>query len=115
MKPTHSLLLLVSDTILSDIYERRLAGAGWKVHAARTLAEAERKAVRARPTVFLLDVKAVEDLVTTLKRLKSLPTMLRTQIVLLSDDQPVKHDVHEVVYTRHISPHDLLKKLSMLV
>jgi DNA-binding NarL/FixJ family response regulator len=48
--------------------------------------DGERRASKSPPAILMLEIDCVADIVAEVKRLRSLPTLIRTKIVLLAKD-----------------------------
>ena len=117
-----SILLLLSDPRLRDIYLSRFEREGWVAEEALHLKDAERRAVQLRPAVFLIDHKLIDDAKATLKHLNSLPTMVRTKIVVLARElsrQAMKELVaagaDDVIMSGHSTPQEVIKRMHSLI
>ncbi len=116
-----AILFLMSDARLRDVYVSRFERDGWTVDTASSLLDAERRAVQLRPAVFFIQHAFLEDAKLAFKRLRSLPTLLKTRIVV-ADKHLARQDIdtvlaagaHEVIITAHCSPDALLKRMNQL-
>lgn len=79
-----SILLISSDAKLADIYGRKFENDGWDVEIAESIIEGDRKLLKIRPNVIFLDADCVVDLSLEIKRLKKMPTILKTKLVIYS-------------------------------
>jgi DNA-binding response OmpR family regulator len=117
-----AILFLVPDARLRDIYVSRFERDGWEVDAATNLTDAERRAVQLRPSILFIHHTLLESTKTTFKRLRSLPTLLKTRIVIADKhlsreavDEVLKAGAHEVVMTAHLTPQALVKRMNQLI
>lgn len=119
-KPT--ILLALHDLHLAAIYARQFARDGWEVEVIDKLPAAELRAVQFRPSIMLLDAKELPSLTKDLQRLRTLPTLLKTKLVLLADQTEHTH-VHEAlaagaaeyVLAPHCSPSSLVTRMKRLL
>lgn len=79
-----SILIVACDPYLAGIYGRKFELDGWEVDIAETLTDGERKATRMRPSVIILDADCAADISAEVTRLKALPTLLRSHVVILA-------------------------------
>ena len=80
------ILLILCDPYLAGIYGRKFERDGWDVDVEEQVANGERRAAKTQPDVLLLEVDCVADIIKEVKRLRSLPTLIRTKIVLLAKE-----------------------------
>lgn len=118
MTPSPSVLFVTAASVLADIYIRRFERQGWDAYVVSELGEAERKAVRLRPTVLMIDADTVEGIVDELKRLKRLPTLMKTNIIVFAKhaSHAFVHDAlaagaHDVILTPHMKPTELVDRI----
>ena len=117
-----SILLVGCDDHLSRIYARRLERDGWTVDVSPNLHSGEQKASRMRPNVLFLDDSCAVDILEEIKRLRRLPTLLKTKIVLLSRHGDFAHiqeallvGVDMYLVEKHFSPSELVNKMKTLI
>jgi len=91
-----SILFTACDPRLMSILGRRLSADGWKVEEAENLLDAERKGARSRPKVLLIDTSCSIEIWKEVKRLRVMPTLKNTKIVLLS----ATGDIREISESR---------------
>ena len=84
MAKSPSILIVGCDPHLVGIYGRKFELDGWEVDIAETLPEGERKATKMRPSVIILDSECAADISGEVKHFKTLPTLLKTKIVILA-------------------------------
>lgn len=82
------------------------------------LVDAERKAVRMRPNVLVIDVASLAEAEADVKRLRRLPTLLKTTIVVLARratreaiDELLDAGAHEVILTPHTTPSHVVEHI----
>lgn len=117
-----SLLISACDDVLAGIFVRRFSREGWDVVVVDGIKDAEYKAVKMRPSIFLLDTSCAIDVANAVKRLHALPTLRKTKIVLLSEraDMPsiragLAAGASEYVLTRHVIPAEVVTKMKKLI
>lgn len=108
---TPSVLIVDTNSAVGVAYARHFERRSWEVAVVSTLLDAERKAVRMRPTVLVVDVLSLAEAEADIKRLRTLPTMLKTKIVVLARGATPEHvasllaaGVHELILTPHTTP-----------
>lgn len=94
VRPT--ILIAACDAYLALVYGRQFEREGWSVTVVDSVAEAERRAVRIRPSVLLFEAACVVDAAAEVRRLKALPTLLKSHIVVLSDGAHM-HAIRDVL------------------
>jgi len=72
------------DPYLAGIYGRKFERSGWDVDIEEDVVSAERHGAKSPPHVLVLDIDCVADPVAQVKELRSLPTLMRTRLVLLA-------------------------------
>lgn len=117
-----AILLLLPDARLRDIYASRFEREGWEVDSSATLLDAERRAVQLRPSILLIHYSLIENAKATFKRLRSLPTLLKTKIVIIDRhlprvaiDELLKLGAEDVVMTAHLTPQGLVTSMTHLI
>jgi DNA-binding response OmpR family regulator len=88
---TTSILIVACDAYLAGIFGRKFELDGWDVEIAESLEEGERKSAKMRPSIFLLDVDCVSDTEAQVRRLRSLPTLQKTKLVMLASRGDRRH------------------------
>jgi len=106
-----AVLIVDSSAAQGASYARHFERRGFVTAIVTTLLDAERKAVRMRPTVLVIDVMSLTEAKTDIKRLRSLPTLLKTKIVVLARratssqvDELLTAGAHELILTPHTTP-----------
>lgn len=84
MPATLSILIVACDPYLAGIYGHKFELDHWQVEIAENFAEAKRLATKSRPAIILLEDGCVDDVAEEIKKVKALPTLLKTKIVVLS-------------------------------
>lgn len=117
-----AILFLMPDARLRDIYLSRFERDGWEVDSATNLVDAERRAVKLRPTILFINYEVLDDVKTAFKRFKSLPTLLKAKIVIgaraltrTQVNETLGAGAIEVVITAHITPQALVKRMNQLI
>lgn len=118
MTSSPSVLLVTAASVLADIYVRRFERQGWDAYVVGELGEAERKAVRLRPTVLMIDADTVTGVVNEITRLKRLPTLMKTSIIIFAKHatHAFVHDAlaagaHDVILTPHTKPTEVVDRI----
>lgn len=117
-----AILILLPDARLRDIYASRFERDGWEVDSAGNLVDAERRAVQLRPAVLLIHYSLIENIKATFKRLRSLPTLQKTRLVVAERNLPraevdelLQAGAHAVIMTAHLTPQALVKSMTQLI
>lgn len=117
-----SIVLAACDEKLAGIYGRKFEHEGWLVEVVASVQEAEHASVQLRPSVMLLDASCSVDMAREVKRLKALPTLLRTKIVILaaqSDrrkiDAALAAGASDYLLVGHFVPIEAVAKMKRLV
>ena len=117
-----AILFLIPDARLRDIYVSRFERDGWEVDSATNLTDAERRVVQLRPAVLFVHHAILENVKTAFKRFRSLPTLLKTKIVIVDKhlsreavDEVLAAGADEVVMTAHLTPQALVKRMNQLI
>lgn len=117
-----SLLIAACDDVLAQIYARRFRAEAWEVEVVARVAEAEHKAVQMRPAILLVDASCTVDMAKEVCRLKALPTMLRTKIVVFAEQASQAH-IHaaldagavEYILAAHVTPAEAVAKMKRVL
>ena len=106
-----SVLIVDSSAAQGASYARHFERRGFTAAVVTALLDAERKAVRMRPDVLMIDVVSLSEAEADIKRLRTLPTLLKTRIVVLAKrasalqvQQLLTAGAHELVLTPHMTP-----------
>ena len=117
-----SLLIVACDAYLAGIYGRKFEMDGWDVDIVETMDEGERRAAKMRPSVLLLDVDCVVDTEASVRRMRSLPTLLKSKIVLLAGKGDREHieaarnaGADAYLLLGHFVPQEAVTKLNALL
>lgn len=121
MAGKQSILLAACDFTLAGIYGRKFEREGWEVEVVESLAEAEHAAVRMRPSVLLFDASCTTDVAKEIRRLKALPTLMRSKIVVLTDfahraqiDAALAAGASDFLLVGHFVPIEAVEKMKRL-
>lgn len=117
-----SLVLAGCDAYLAGAFARRFEREGWDVTTVPSVADAEHVAVRLRPSVLMFATSCVLDPAAEVKRLRALPTLLHTHIVLLcarAHMPGVRAALHagaaDYLLVGHALPADVVERMKRLV
>ncbi len=117
-----SILIIACDPYLAGIYGRKFELDGWEVAINESLIDGERSAAKLRPNIILLDDECLTDVAGEVKRLKSLPTILKSKIVLLGSEgdreeiaEALKAGAADYLLTGHFVPQEAVQKMRRLV
>lgn len=120
--PKPTLLIVASDATLSAAFARCFERDGWDVVVVTSVKDAEHAAVRLRPNVLMLHTACTLDPAAEVKRLRALPTLLRTRIVVLADraHMPGITAAHaagaaEYLLVGHTVPGDVVARMKQLI
>jgi DNA-binding response OmpR family regulator len=119
-KPT--ILLAIQDLHLAEIFARQFEHDGWETEVVDRLPDAELRAVQFRPNIIIIDVNDMADAAAEIRRLQTLPTLLKTKIVLLAHEthhlkihEALKAGAADYVLTGHLTPSSLVSKMKRLL
>lgn len=122
MASAPTILIVACDSYLAGIYGRKFELDGWEVDIAETLAEGEKKATKIRPAVILLDADCAVHISEEVKRIKRLPTMLKTKIAILAsfgDREEIQRSFEagadSYLLLGHFVPQEVVKKMRKLI
>lgn len=117
-----SILIVACDPYLAGIYGRKFELDGWEVDIAETLPDGERKATRMRPSVIILDADCAADISGEVMRLKALPTLLRSRVVILAGNgdrkeiqNALKAGADTYLLLGHFVPQEAVAKMRALL
>ncbi len=116
-------MFVMKDHKLRTILTARFEKENWKVEGAEDVEEGERKAVRFRPKVFVVEqLEAGEPIKKLLKHFRSLPTLHTAKIVFLLKspsreyvDEAYKAGADGVMLWGSLSPQDMIKFFTKLL
>lgn len=77
-------MIVDSDPYLAGIYGRKFELDGWEVEVAESLAEGEKKAIKLRPNIIMVDADCAGEIGEEIKRLKAMPVLIRSKLVILA-------------------------------
>ncbi len=115
-------LIAACDRLLAGIYGRTFEREGWQVEVVADVKEAEHRAVLLRPNVLLLESDCAANVAAEVRRLKTLPTLLHAQIIILA--QQAQHSdiqaaltagANDVVLVGHLTPAEAVAKVKRFV
>lgn len=117
-----SMLIAACDMFLAGVYSRKFEREGWDVEVMENVRDAELRAVQMRPSVLLFEADCVVDAAAEVKRLRGLPTLHKTPIVILADRAHAK-DVHgalkaganDYLLIGHFVPAEAVSKMKKLI
>lgn len=119
---TFSILIIACDPYLAGIYGRKFERDNWNVEIAENILEGERMAIRSRPNIILLDDECSIDISEEVKRLKSLPTILKTKIVVLAKEgdkqkisQSLRAGADDYLLLGHFVPQEAVQKMRKML
>lgn len=114
-----AILMVLPDARLRDIYLSRFERDAWLAESANTLVDAERRAVQLRPTVLFVHGEFMTDIRQTFQHLRSLPTLLKTAIVVADtrlSPATVRElftaGAHDVLSLLHLTPLGVVKRMN---
>lgn len=117
-----SILIVACDTHLSGIFTRRFEADGWDVEVAESSADAERRAMKMRPSVILFDDDCVDSLTDEVARFRKMPTLTKTKLAVAV---PVAESAHVrdvldagadmYLIHGHFVPQELVQKMKRLI
>ncbi len=117
-----TIVILSCDQHLAEIYTKKFQRQGWVVSLAEDLETAEKKSIKLRPQILLLDTECSIDILVDVKRLQALPTMQQTKIVLMTHrgDKKLIEEAHKLgvsgfLIFGHFSPHEIAQTLKKLI
>ena len=117
-----SLLVAACDAYLAGAFARRFEREGWDVRTVDNVKDAEHVAVQMRPSVLLLQTVCTPDPAAEVRRLRALPTMRKTHIVLLADhahmpgvNAALASGAAEYLLEGHVIPAEAVEKMKRLV
>lgn len=122
MPKAPSIVIVACDNYLAGIYGRKFELDGWEVEIAETLEEGERKAMKMRPSIILLDADCAVDISDEVRRLKRMPTILKSKIAILAsigDREEIDHALlagaDSYLLLGHFVPQEAVKKMRRLI
>ncbi len=122
MADTPSILIIACDPYLAGIYARKFEKDGWVTEVVENLEEGERKSSKMRPDIILLDNGCTVDVSAEVKRIKALPTILKSKIVILTkagDREEIervrKAGASDYLIFGHFVPQEAVQKMRKLL
>lgn len=117
-----SLLVAACDAYLAGAFARRFAREGWEVSIVDSVKDAEHTAVQMRPSVLLLQTSCVADPAAAVRRIRALPTMRKTHVVLLADhahmpsvNEALAAGAADYLLVGHVIPAEAVQKMKRIV
>ena len=119
-KPT--VVLLTTHATLAAVYERHLEHVGAKVVTVRDVGDIERRAVKVRPALLLLDEESVEDASVDIVRLRKQPVFSKTRMMVIcrhatSAQVQALHAAgsDDIMLTLHHTPRDIASRVQTIL
>lgn len=75
-------LILATDALFRGVLVRRFEKEGWEVEESSHADDAERRAVRFRPHVVVVEMHKIKETIFLLHRWKSLPTLTQARVIV---------------------------------
>jgi DNA-binding response OmpR family regulator len=117
-----SILIVACDPYLAGIYGRKFELDNWDVEIAETLEDAERKSMRFRPSIILLDADCSADISIEVRRLRGMPTILRSKLVVLASngdkkeiERSMEAGADSYLLLGHFVPQEAVQKMRRLL
>ncbi len=125
MSQPPTILFALPDQHLAAIFARQFTHDGWLSETVATLTEAELRAVQLRPNVIIFDATVITQaaaLAAEIKRLKNLPTLLKTKLIVLGDaahmrliNDALAAGATDYILLPHLTPNALVARLRRLL
>ncbi|MEK9155428.1 MAG: hypothetical protein AAB839_02150 [Patescibacteria group bacterium] len=119
-KPT--VVLLTTHATLAAVYERHLEHLGMKVVTVRDIGDVERRAVKVRPALLLLDESSVKDAAADIVCLRKQPVLNKTRLMILCRHATSEqiHALHsagsdDIMLTSHHTPRDIASRVQTIL
>ena len=117
-----SLLVAACDDYLAGAFARRFTREGWEVVTVASVKDAEHTAVQMRPSVLFLHTACVADPAAEVRRLRALPTMRSTRVVVLADrahmpavNAALAAGAADYLLVGHVIPAEAVEKMKRLL
>lgn len=117
-----AILLCIRDGLMAEIYAARFAREGWEVTTVDALRGIEAHAVQHRPSVVLIDVDVTSEPAAEISRLRRLPTLQHTKLVLfapsadsLTITRAIEAGADGFILARHIVPRAAVEEMRRLL
>ncbi len=122
-KHSPSLILVLEDAHLRAILAERFEREGWSTVQAEDAEDGERRALKARPDIFFIEIhKDAPSIAKLLKRWKALPTLMKAKIVLYFAkaerghlNEALEAGASQVILSGTLPPKDIVKSLTRLL
>lgn len=119
--PKLSILIVACDQYLAGIYGRKFELDGWEVEVAETIEDGERRSIKLRPSIILLDAGCAVDISHEVSRMRGLPTILRSKIVIMASngdrkeiDRSLQAGADSYLILGHFVPQEAVQKMRRL-
>lgn len=123
MRGTHPTLLVAAcDAYLAGAFARRFEREGWDVVLVERVKDAVDVAVQMRPQIFVFEAACTPDPALEVRRLRALPTMQKTRIVVLTERMPMSGvnaaldaGASDVLLVGHVVPVEAVARMKKLI
>jgi len=119
---TPSVLIAMPDPRLRSMIASRFVHEGFEVESAESVEDGERRAVKMRPKVFLVEPERDASTAKLIKHWRSLPTLHTAKIVLMLSraqrehvDEALKRGADQVILLGTVHPRDIVKSVAKLL
>lgn len=120
--PVPSVLIVACDNYLAGIYGRKFELDGWDVEIAENIEDGERRATKMRPSVLMLDADCTTDAAAEIARLRAMPTLQKTRLVILAAKGDRAHiqkarnaGADDYLILGHFVPQEAVQKMKKLL
>lgn len=117
-----SILIISGDPFLAGIYGRKFERDGWAVGIAESVEQAKMQIAKFQSNIVLIETSCTNNVPALIRELKSLPTMQRTKIVILSKEsnrdaiQNARNaGADQYLILGHFIPHEAVEKMRDLI
>ncbi|MFA5945545.1 MAG: hypothetical protein WC802_01370 [Patescibacteria group bacterium] len=117
-----SVLVAIPDPKLRSVISARFLNEGFEVESADSVEDGERRAVKMRPKVFLVELERDASVAKLIKHWRSLPTLHTAKIVLMLAraerehvDEALKKGADQVILLGTVHPRDIVKSVAKLL
>lgn len=119
---TPSVLVVMHDPKLRAMVGQRFAQEGFAMESAESVEEGERRAVKMRPKVLLVEIPDLEGLGKLIKHWRSLPTLHTAKLVLMLSkadrshvDEALKKGADQVILSGTVSAKEMVRSVAKLL
>ena len=116
------ILITACDPYLAGIYGRKFELDGWDVEVVESINEVEKKILKVRPKVILIDADCAPDISKEIEKMRKMPTILDTKIAILSsrgDKAEIQRSIDSGANTYlilgHFVPQEAVEKMRKLL